>query len=559
MSELTENLSKNQGAELCAQFGERFKSLHGVMCFLLDFLPMNESAGLELSSFRRAGLFKDYFGIDTWLLTDCYQPDSVGNAIEQIKLGRLSAVRLVNLYDYLQGINRSQLKKQPVALTVSTSWQATPAEGTKDLIIRDGSGNIIMYCHRHPQDETIDYVNHIKDGKIYRRDTYDRLGFLSRTEFTEKDTGFTHTALYFRPDHSLALTETYRHNPEPEGKPIVDAINVMDRQGHTVQRFSYHDELVAYWLLQLLNDKQSFYIAIADQIMDYQRYFVELRRQQAAYPNVRVIGVSHNCHTVDPLDVMHSQPGDNYRFLFDRNQRVDRVICLTKKQKADVEERWGAQAHPIDVIPHHFVPLPVPADSAARTTGALPPHSLIMIGRFAPAKDHAAALEVFSKVKTQVPDASLHFFGSGGLMQEIKQKALDLGLEQSVIFHGFLPDLNPVYATASALMMTSRHEGFSLALQEALYAGLPVVSFDCRYGPAALIEDGVNGYLVENGDKEGMAARLVEILGDDKLRERLSQAARLSMRRFTPQRIAALWAQTLLSLLPEQDSGTAQA
>ncbi|MBQ9273454.1 MAG: glycosyltransferase [Succinivibrio sp.] len=103
-------------------------------------------------------------------------------------------------------------------------------------------------------------------------------------------------------------------------------------------------------------------------------------------------------------------------------------------------------------------------------------------------------------------------------------------------------------------MMTSRHEGFSLALQEALYAGVPVVSFDCRYGPAALIEDGVNGYLVESGDKDGMAARLVEILGDDKLRERLSQAARLSMQRFTPKRIAALWAQTLLSLMPESDA-----
>ena len=535
-------------------------ALHGVMCFLLNFVPHNASAGLELSSFRRAALFREELGIDTWFLTDQYQPAAIDNCLRQIALGRLSSVRLVNLYDYAQGIKRQDLSRHPVELSINSSWQVKNVQGSVDQLVLT-QNQPLMYIHRtEDPSHAIDYVNYVKDARITRRDTFDRLGFLSRTEFVTPENGFTHTALYFRPNGTLALAETYRPgtpdpaNPAAPPKPVVDTVHVMNEHGHTIQRFTYHDELVAWWLLQLLNDPHSFYMCICDQLMDYQRYFVELKRQQQAHPNVRVLGVSHNCHTVDPLDVMNSQLGDNYRFLCDENQRIDRVITLTERQKADVIERYKDKAHDISVIPHHFVPLPVPAQKKDETQGSLPPHSLIHIGRFAPAKDQAQAVDIIKKVLEKVPDATLHFFGSGEQEKEVRDKVASEGLERSVIFHGFVPDLRPVYATASVLLMTSRHEGFPLVLQEALNASLPAVCYDCRYGPAAMIEDGKNGYLIAPNDVDTAASRLITLLTDDKLRDKMSKAALKSMQRFTPQKVATLWAKTLLSLLPEEES-----
>ena len=552
--------SRKTAASEIETFKRRFASLNGVMCFMLDFVPQDASAGLELSSFRRASLFREYFGIDTWFLTDCYQPAAIDGCIRQIALGRLSSVRMVNLYDWAQGVQRQDLKRSPVQLTYNRAWQVKNVQGNFDQLILDPAGQPLMYVKRgNDPEHAIEYVNYIKQGKVTRRDSFDRLGFLSRTEYLTPETGFTHTALYYRPNGTTALSETYRPAvPQPgaevQPRPAVDTIHVMNEQGHTVQRFTYHDELVAWWLLQLLNDPHSFYMCICDQLMDYQRYFVELKRQQQAHPNVRVLGVSHNCHTVDPLDVMNSQLGDNYRFLCDENQRIDRVITLTERQKADVIERYKDKAHDISVIPHHFVPLPVPAQKKDETQGSLPPHSLIHIGRFAPAKDQAQAVDIIKKVLEKVPDATLHFFGSGEQEKEVRDKVATEGLESSVIFHGFVPDLRPVYATASVLLMTSRHEGFPLVLQEALNASLPAVCYDCRYGPAAMIEDGKNGYLVAPNDVDSAASRLITLLSDDKLREKMSKAALKSMQRFTPQKVATLWAKTLLSLLPEEDS-----
>lgn len=530
----------------------KVKEKSAVICFLLDVLPLSESAGLELSAFRRAMLFRDYLGVESWLLTDFYQPSTVQSALKQIALGRLTVAHLANLYDYFQGIDR---KAAPVLqdLGVNSAWKAQQVGAGPDMIITDAADNQIMYVRRDPESKALDYINYLREGKILRRDTFDPLGFISRTQFLRQDDGFPHTVLYYRPDHTVALMENYRDNTTKGGVPLVDQISVIDKNGHTIQRFGYHDELVAYWLLQVLGDQKSTYLCIADQLMDYQRYFTELKRQHESYPHVRTMGVSHNCHCVDPLDVQNSRIGDNYLFLIDPHQRMDRVITLTTRQKEDIIKRYGEQAHEISVISHPVPVLPNAEKSYAQSLTLDPMRDLILVGRFANAKNQDAALDVLKLVLEQIPDARLHFYGAGGDEEKIKKRVQDEGLADSVLFHGFVPAMKPVFQSAALLLMTSKHEGFPLVLQEALSLGLPAVAFDCRYGPSEMIEDGKNGYLIPPGDIEVAAAACVKILKDPTLRKQLSKAAVTSMQRFSPENLACQWAQLLLELLDKED------
>ncbi|MBQ9274854.1 MAG: glycosyltransferase [Succinivibrio sp.] len=536
----------------CLKLREHLKQRSTAFCFLLEVLPMDASAGLELSSFRRAGLFREYFGTECWILTTRYQPDGVENALEQIRLGRLQSARLINLYDFIQRVNRGSLKRVLPTIEKNPGWTELRVQGTADILVRDNGGKNLMYVHRDDKSQAISYINFIKDDRLTRRDTYDRQGWISRTEFIDSATSRTHTAIYYRPDHSMALTETYKYTDD--GVALPDTIHVHNERGDTIQRFTHRDELIAWWLLTLLRDKDTDYVLIADQVMDYQRAFIELKRQQDNYPYVRVVGVSHNCHTLDPEDVMNSRIGDNYLFLVDQRQRIDRVVTLTERQKDDIQARFGAQAHPITVIPHHFVARQLPAAGSKPDQGegpekVLPPASIIHVGRFAPAKNQESALQAFKLIHEQVPEATLHFFGSGDCEQAAKDKAAELGLTDSVIFHGFVADMAPVYASATCLIQTSRHEGFPLVLQEALAQGCPCLAFDCHYGPSALIENGKSGFLVPEGDTKALAEKTVAVLSDPALRERLSAAAIRSMGRFTPAAIASLWADLITELL----------
>jgi glycosyltransferase involved in cell wall biosynthesis len=126
-----------------------------------------------------------------------------------------------------------------------------------------------------------------------------------------------------------------------------------------------------------------------------------------------------------------------------------------------------------------------------------------------------------------------------------------LGLDDTVVMYGPVPhaELPAYYALASVFAMSSAYEGVPRVLMEASAAGLPLVGFD-RVGVADVITDGENGYLVPEGDIDGMAGRLVDLLNDPDTARRLGEVARdRSATRFSAEKnaegIAAMWQQAI--------------
>lgn len=105
-----------------------------------------------------------------------------------------------------------------------------------------------------------------------------------------------------------------------------------------------------------------------------------------------------------------------------------------------------------------------------------------------------------ARVVAQAPDWRLLIIGDGPERDALRRQIEDAGLERQVSLLPATANVADYYRQASLYLMTSRYEGLPMVLIEAMSFGLPLVAYDCKTGPAELIDDGVNGYLVPDDD-----------------------------------------------------------
>ena len=95
------------------------------------------------------------------------------------------------------------------------------------------------------------------------------------------------------------------------------------------------------------------------------------------------------------------------------------------------------------------------------------------------------------------------------MRESVKRLITKLGLEDSVKLCGWDNNARDTLWTSTGFLMTSRFEGYPLASLESLSRGCPVVSYDIKYGPQEQVTDGVDGFLVPDGDQRAMADRII--------------------------------------------------
>ena len=97
------------------------------------------------------------------------------------------------------------------------------------------------------------------------------------------------------------------------------------------------------------------------------------------------------------------------------------------------------------------------------------------------------------------------------------------------------------YLESSICVLSSRYEGFSLVIMEAMACGVPVVSFDCPHGPRNIIKHGEDGLLVEYLNPQALADGLCQLIENEDLRKRLGSNARNNILRFSQDTIMGQW------------------
>jgi glycosyltransferase involved in cell wall biosynthesis len=137
---------------------------------------------------------------------------------------------------------------------------------------------------------------------------------------------------------------------------------------------------------------------------------------------------------------------------------------------------------------------------------------LLCVGRLEQVKAFHYAIEAFAGIVNKFPNLRLKIVGLGSLEEELKQKAIDFSVANKVDFEGFQKDIIPYYLYAKATVLTSLYEGYPNVLVESIAMNTPVVAFDCPGGTNEIVQDGLNGYLVNNQDIEDLKNKLSILL-----------------------------------------------
>ncbi|NGO54322.1 glycosyltransferase family 4 protein [Mesorhizobium camelthorni] len=201
------------------------------------------------------------------------------------------------------------------------------------------------------------------------------------------------------------------------------------------------------------------------------------------------------------------------------------------------------------VIPN---PVDLPYTGERRRGGNI----LAAVGRLVPQKGFDLLLKAFAQVSPHCPEWTLVIWGEGPDRAALEAERDRLGLRGRVEMPGVTSRPGIWVDTADAFVLSSRFEGWGIALLEAMAADLPVVSFDCEWGPREMIDDEHSGLLVEPENVDALACALRRVLGDGDLRNRLAAAAGPSARRFTPQHIMEQWDEVAHAALAARLAGS---
>jgi glycosyltransferase involved in cell wall biosynthesis len=211
-------------------------------------------------------------------------------------------------------------------------------------------------------------------------------------------------------------------------------------------------------------------------------------------------------------------------------RQADAVIATSAGVRDDLRDSFGVDGSRMKVI-HNPVDLAAIEDAARQpldnTDAALWKRPvLVAAGRLAEAKNVPLLIAALAALRERV-DARLFILGAGDHESAIRDQITSLGLSGVATLCGFKSNPWRYLARADVFVLTSTYEGFGNVLVEAMACGVPVVA-TASAGTREVVEDGVNGLLVEAHTATAVAAALERILADRSLRERLAAGARAS-------------------------------
>ena len=119
---------------------------------------------------------------------------------------------------------------------------------------------------------------------------------------------------------------------------------------------------------------------------------------------------------------------------------------------------------------------------------------------------------------------------------------------KNIEFHDSVKNIEEKYLESSIFVLPSRSEGFGMVLIEAMSCGLPVISFDCPFGPKNIISNEEDGFLIENGNIEAFAEKLKLLIKDSDLRQKLGKNGIEKSKQYEPFEIVNQWDQLFKNL-----------
>lgn len=209
--------------------------------------------------------------------------------------------------------------------------------------------------------------------------------------------------------------------------------------------------------------------------------------------------------------------------------RVDSIVTLNKTEQR-LFLNYGCKA----VVIPNFVEAQTKANADSST--------LLTVGWLNLRKGVDMVPSIAEKVFSKHPNWKWNIIGSATKEIDLQKLLNEKNLSDKIkIIEPVSPDISKAYKQTSVYIMTSRFECFPMVLLEAISFGVPCVSFDCPTGPADIIQNEIDGILVENQNIEAMVNAIIELISDEEKRKQMGANAFESSKRFSPETVYQLW------------------
>lgn len=164
---------------------------------------------------------------------------------------------------------------------------------------------------------------------------------------------------------------------------------------------------------------------------------------------------------------------------------------------------------------------------------------VLFVGRFDYQKRVSEIIEIWRMLQAKFPNWELHIYGDGILREELQNNVHEH--MDNIIIHKPTSAIFDCYVNSAFLVMTSLFEPFGLVMPEAMSCGLPVIAYDVPYGPASIITDGRDGFLIKDNDRRAFAEKMALLMNNLELRQQMGKLAILSAQRYSAERIMPIW------------------
>lgn len=329
--------------------------------------------------------------------------------------------------------------------------------------------------------------------------------------------------------------------------PYIAAFHRLGWEVHIACGGDYREIPFADRQFQLPLEKKYFAMAnvktlsVLHQLMREQEYALVIAHTSLAsfFTRMAEVGIKPHPWTIN---VVHG-------YLFDHDTNKIKALILKAAEflaspKTDMiitmnrfDTQWAEKAFPKTKL--RFVPgMGVDAEKYRQTKLSEPRSAdgaitLVYPAEFSKRKNQAMLI----RGMTLLPDSvRLVLPGEGALLETCKALAKELGVENRVIFPGFVSDIGKVLAHADIAVSSSRSEGLPFNLMEAMSFGLPVVASNVK-GNADLVIDGTTGFLFPYNDEKAFAAAVKKLLDHRELLETMGDAGRSNAEAFAVQRV----------------------
>lgn len=322
--------------------------------------------------------------------------------------------------------------------------------------------------------------------------------------------------------------------------PLDERIHVKDLSIRFHQQYKYHGlrRILKYWELErLFRDRLERYIieirpdiiscirdGYANTVLSTKRHAPIIFESHAMYRDV----------VFENSTIMHRLITYSKRR---KLRKLNRIVTLTQGDADD----WKQVCHHVCVIPN------VVHLNESVNYSSCQIKNAIFVGRFDVQKDFGTMLKIWALVQQRHPEWILNVYGNGELKPIFE--ALVAEQKLNVAIHPAVPDIMEKYKESSMLLMSSLYEPFGLVLVEAMSCGLPVVAFNCPYGPADIINDNIDGFLIEDRNIEAFADRVCQLMENQDLRQQMGKAAIFSAQRYRAEIIMPQWERLFTNLV----------